>query len=295
MPLIRCMTDASYSGWWTACYSVLVVYFFLLLLYCIIPAVRHRLEFWNLSVLNRWTRFGFGFALTLKFLSPLLVLVLGHMAAPDFNFSLAGILCCELPSYVVASCYTLVLMFWLSICTQVLPVRYGTVFRVMRAVLIGYNVLAYAALATTAAVLGHSHFTDHPFREELNGIAALCRDFVLGVVFMLFVIILKIGLLEDASTGASIDERKLLYFTIVLSVFLLLRGGAALAQGLAFMDAAAECGPGFLAIVFVMEIVIEGWPFIFLIRVHNDFLVGDEEEVDSKNVIDTQLLENAAV
>jgi hypothetical protein len=294
MPLIRCFSDPSHSTAWIICYAVLALYYFLLLLYCVIPLIRHRKSFFNLSLLNRLSRFGFTIVLAIKFLSAVIAQIIGHFADRDFNFGLAGLLCCEFPAYAISSCYTLVLMFWLSICTEVLPARYKKIFPIMRAILIVFNVMAYLALIATLVVVGDPEFADVPNRGSFNGIAALSRDFVLMFIFTIFVITLRIGLSNDTEIEASVDERNLIRFTVILSVFLLLRGGVSLAQGLVFTEESTECGKAFLALLMVVELLLEGGPFLFLIRVNNDFLVDDtgleRESSTNVNVRTTELI-----
>jgi hypothetical protein len=246
--------------------------------------------------LNRWTRISFGIALSLKFLGSITVLVLGHVLPHDSNYFLLGVICCEFPSYVIASCYSCVLMFWLSICSHVLPARYEPVFKVMRVVLIVFNVLAYLALIATIIVLAVRRFADSPIHNSFNGVAALCRDFVLGTIFLVFIITLKIGLTSNRRVGETIDERRLIRFTLILLVILLCRGGVSLTQGLVFANEKTECGIPFLAMVAVYELLCEGAPFVFLIHINNDFLVTNEDqEASRKNPRDSDLMVGALV
>jgi hypothetical protein len=149
----------------------------------------------------------------------------------------------------------------------------------MQIVLLIFNVFAYLVVIATGVVLADPYFNGNEIRDSFNGIAALCRDFVLGLIFIIFVITLRIGLKEDLLAGETVDERKLVYFTIILSVFLLLRGGVSLVQGFAFTDEAKECQSAFLSVIMICELLFEGLPLIFLIRVNNDFLASQTEHI----------------
>jgi hypothetical protein len=273
MAVIRCIQDPIHSTKWISCFIALIVYYFGIFLYGVLPVLRFRMAFSHLSFLNRLTRIGFVIAMGFKFLGDIGAVLIGNSIEGDFNFWFAGLFCCELPSYAIASCYSCVLLFWLSVCTEVLPGRYGKGFRIMKVVVIGFNVVAYLVFITTAVLFHDPHIVDHSF----NGIAALCRDFVLGVIFIVFMITLRIGLKEDLQAGETLDERKLVRFTVILSVLLLLRGGVSLIQGFVFTTESMECGSGFLSLVMVCELLFEGVPFLFLIHVNNDFLATESE------------------
>lgn len=196
--------------------------------------------FLSLSLFGRTLRFAFIFCLCTKLIGDLSVICIGHLA-PASAFTLAGLFLLEFPCYLIASCYSLVLMFWLSVCAHVVPLKYAPRFKAMRVVTVAFNALEYAIFVTTATLLSLPSLSDSPIGVQFAGFAAIGRDFLLGLVFVLFVIALKIGLSDSPPGSETVDERRLILFTIVLSVFLLLRGSVTLIQGLVGVFTIANC------------------------------------------------------
>ena len=83
---------------------------------------------------------------------------------------------------------------------------------------------------------------------------------------------MKLGLQEDAYAEESIDEKRLMVSTGVLSVLLLLRGVIALVQGISLIRKAGECSGGFFVCFLITEILFEALPLAVLLHVSNDVL-----------------------
>jgi hypothetical protein len=147
----------------------------------------------------------------------------------------------------------------------------------MRIILIIFNVVEYVVFVTTVFLLSLPALSDSSVGVKFAGFAAIGRDFSLGLVFVVFVIALKIGLSDSPPGSETVDERRLILFTIVLSVFLLLRGSVTLVQGLVVVSQPSECTGYFLTVFTVVEVLIEGGPFIFLIRVNNNFFTANDD------------------
>jgi hypothetical protein len=284
MPLIRCLNpiNSKRSTYWTSGFAVLSIYFCAILLYCVVPMVIHRSTFARLSALNRATRFGYTAAMCMKTLCDVGVNILGHVAPADGRWGVWGLFLLELPSYVIATSYSVVLMFWLSLCTQLLPMRYVGAFRVMKYVLVVFNVLAYLLFALTVVLEWDVPIVRPSLARIFNGFAAIGRDFTLGTIFLAFIVVLKLSLRDDASAGNTLDERQLFCFTGTLSVFVLLRGGLTLLQGLVFVNATSECELGFFVMLIVNELLFEGLPFIALISTNNAFIVATNEQTEQE-------------
>jgi hypothetical protein len=264
-------------------------YFLSILLYCLVPIIRQRAAFSQLTLLNQGTRIGFAIALSMKVAGDIALNVISHVAwqSADDHAQLYGAFLSELPCYINMSCYSLVLIFWLSVCTQILPMLYIRTLQGMKRILIGFNMLAYL-LFVGIVVIALDVFT--PIKKHNNlvlGSVAIGRDFLLAVIFIVFLIMLRLGLTDDASVGYSIDERKMFGFTVLLSLFLVLRGGLTLAQALIFSDGASECNNVFFALLMVNEVICEGVPFILLIRSNNQFL--DTVETDTRSALGERL------
>jgi hypothetical protein len=263
------------------------VHFFAILLYCVIPVIRRFSVFRSLSALNRLLRLAFTICLSMKFLCHTTSLLLARLAPGETVFLMGGIVLLELPCYFTATCFSLVLMFWLYVCAEIVPTKYAARFKVMRVILIGFNVIVYLLFTTGAIFAGIHGNASNSFAPTFLGWSAIGRDFVLGIVFVMFVVNLRTGLNEYAGTGETVDERRLMKFTIVLSVCVLLRGTVTLVQGVFLSEQPSECSAGFLIAFTLSEMVFEGGPFIFLVRVNNDFLGEDDQSDRSLGVNST--------
>jgi hypothetical protein len=269
---------------WAIGYFVLAGLFLVLAVYSLIPVIRYWLEFRSLSPLNRATRVMITVAILLKFLGNLIAVSLGRSQYQEFDPSqntigklgFIGLLALELPAYVVSTVYTLVLLFWLLTCLELLPHRYATRFRTMKIVLIVYNFLVYV-LFTASAVLMIAESEAH---IQVYSITAIMRDLVLSIIFVIFYFSLKLGL-REIETYMTI-EMQLIKSTLALAGLVLLRGILPFVQGIMLMtdDASQEheCSIGFLIWWALSELLIEGGPLWYLVRVNNGFLVETHRE-----------------
>jgi hypothetical protein len=280
MPVIRCLNpiNGDRSTYWKSGFAVLSAYYCAILLYCVVPIIIHRAAFVRLSLLNRATRIGYAVSMSLKTLGDIGVNIVGHFGGAGSRWGVWGLFLLEFPCYVITTSYSLVLIFWLSVCTQLLPARYVRAFRVMKTVLIIFNVLAHLLFVLTVVIEWDVPISTPWLVQVFYGFAAIGRDFLLGAIFIGFIVVLKLSLRDDASAGETLDERKLLCSTGMLSGFMLLRGGLSLLQGLVFASAASECELGFFVILMVSEILFDGLPFISLISTSNDFVLDVNDQ-----------------
>jgi hypothetical protein len=289
MTFLYCVRHRQYSNQttsiiWTAGYCCISVFFLILVLYSLIPVIRYRREFRTLSTLNRATRIMITVALFLKFVGNLGTVGVGRGAVTDYNpdrFSLGelgfyGLLFLELPAYVVSTVYTLVLLFWLLTCLELLPQRYATRFRTMKVVLIVYNFVLYGLFITSALLIvaaSSAHI-------EVYSVGAVMRDLVLCIIFVIFYFSLKLGLREIETY--MVIEVQLIRSTLALAVLVLLRGILPFTQGIMLLTTDVpqkhECKVGFLVWWVLSELLIEGVPLWYLIRVNNGFLLETHME-----------------
>jgi hypothetical protein len=289
MTFLYCVRERLYSTQgtattWTIGYFFLAGFFVVLAAYSLVPVIRYWQEFRTLSPLNRITRVMITVAIILKFLGNLTAVSLGRTQYIDYNPSqitigklgFIGLLALEFPAYVVSTVYTLVLLFWLLTCLELLPNRYSTRFRTMKIVLIVYNFVMYGLFITSAMLMiaqSHAHI-------EVYSITAIMRDLVLSIIFVTFYFSLKLGL-REIETYMTI-EMQLIKSTLALAVLVLLRGILPFVQGILLMvddnPQQLECRIGFLVWWGLSELVIEGAPLWYLIRVNNGFLVETHRE-----------------
>jgi hypothetical protein len=279
MAVIRCIGTELH---WAIGYGLLAGYFLFILIYCLVPIIRRYEAFGGLSALSRATRIGFAIALSMKMGGDIALNVIGHVAWPSARDRglIYGLFLAEFPCYLSMSCYSLVLIFWLSACTRILPTVYVKPFQRMKRVLIGFNILAYL-LFVGLVIITLDVIT--PFETHTNlfgGAVAIGRDFLLAVIFVVFLITFRLGITDDASVGDSVNEQKMFGFTVMLSIVLDIRGALTLAQGLIFSES-DQCNPVFFALVMVNEIVCEGIPFVLLIKSNNEFLERVQTDIRS--------------
>jgi hypothetical protein len=269
---------------WLAYFIVTLVYFLALLLYSIIPVGLYYRQFRQLPTLNRWTRLGISISIALKVIGYAIAIVIGFMIPPSdiVAMHVSGICLLEFTSYVTATCYSLLLLFWLSVCVQLLPLTYVPRFRVMRIVSIVYNILIYIVFITVVAVNTRTYPSESIMahvRNIANGVSAMARDFMLVLIFLIFLIHLKLSLRDNAQSGEMIDERTLFRFSLMLGVALLLRGIVSLIQGLVYQnqERGTDCDTEFGVMCLLQEIILEGGPFIVLIRTNTRYLVEQHQ------------------
>jgi hypothetical protein len=118
-------------------------------------------------------------------------------------------------------------------------------------------------------------------QDVLAGFASLGRDLLLVAILVLFVIALKHSIGHGSEHGETIDEKKLQRFSIMLAVALLFRGLISLAQGL-FFQHDHPCAVSFWVLIMFQELVLEGVPFIILIRTNTQYLVEQERYAERR-------------
>jgi phosphatidylglycerophosphate synthase len=147
----------------------------------------------------------------------------------------------------------------------------------MRLILIIFNIMFYlvfVAVLLLALVLDDSE-KSQDIQGVVGGIWPLVRDFGFSVILCVFVTNLKHRKLDESQAGEALDEAQLGRITIMLIISILARGSIALAQGLIYADpvggettATTECSLGIWIMVLVQDFILEGLPFIVLIRVN---------------------------
>jgi hypothetical protein len=281
MTVLRCLKDGAYTDAWTILFLVLIFFFLAVFLYSVIPVITYHQEFSNLSKLNRWSRHAFSAVLLLKVCCHIVSLSLGKISKQKLP-EVAGVLFIEFPCFPIVTCYSLILLFWHSLCVQVLPNRYIKSFRVMRVVLLIFNVVAYILYIISVVFHSLSHFPEH-VPDTFSGAVSITRDFSLALILIIFVVRLKMGLREDSEADETVDEAFLMRFSIVLSVLLLYRGSVTLYQGTMLIGSDNECGILFLILCAGQELLADGGPLIWLIHVNNRFLIEQSATLDTQN------------
>jgi hypothetical protein len=207
------------------------------------------------------------------------VLIIGVIDAQFFSAdspmqTLCGLILLDLPTYLVSTCYTFVLLFWLLICLQLLPLRYTGTFNRMKVVLLAYNIAIYLIYFASMAALLISRMASAAPRSAayIIGIGECARDMILCVIFAVFYVFLKLGL-SQVDAARSTEEKRLLRFTIVLMVLLVARGLLPLFQGLIFLNQPTECSKWLCAWQFLVGFICDGLPLWWLIYVNNQFLL----------------------
>jgi hypothetical protein len=281
MTFIKCVVGSSHnnSTLWQVCYGVLFGYFFVLFLYGLVPIIRFYRPFARFAFMNRATRISITVALFIKSMFHLGVLIIGVVNTQFFSAdspmeTLWGLILLDFPTYLVSTCYTLVLLFWLLICLQLLPMRYSGTFTRMKVVLLAYNIAIYLIYFASMAALLISRTASAAPRSAayIMGIGECARDMVLCAIFAVFYVFLKLGLSQvDAARSAA--EKQLLRFTIVLMVMLVARGLLPLFHRLIFLSQFTECSKWLCAWQFLVGFVCDGLPLWWLIYVNNQFLL----------------------
>ncbi|OHT05882.1 hypothetical protein TRFO_26238 [Tritrichomonas foetus] len=278
MTVLKCfIQQGKKNPMWITGFAVISSTDFCAFLFGIIPIILYWQIFRSLPSLNSATRFTFTFTLLTKSLLHLASLLFGIFMPDSKYLSTMGMLFEELPSYFITTSYTLVLMFWLSICLQILPFRYVKAFRYTYWVLIIYNIIFYVLFISCVVINiiylnnGDTHL--EKIGNSMTGIVSCGRDFILCLIFWIFVFALKIGLKEDSYTEKSKDEKNLITFTIILSILVLLRGIISVCQGTLFF-AGDDCHQAFFSVFVVQELFIEIIPLCVFLGLNNVYLVN---------------------
>ena len=146
-------------------------------------------------------------------------------------------------------------------------------FKRMKILLIIYNIVFYL-LFFSDVILEVFVSGDKIHKSMLySGVIAISRDLILCLIFIVFVICLKIGLKEDQFAEETRDEKKLYLCTTFLSILLLIRGCLNLTQGVKFNGKRGDdCGIGIFIIFLINDIFLEEIPLFFLIHTNNEYL-----------------------
>lgn len=263
--LLRCFTeDCPYHWMWFGGSIAFIVFFSVLFFYGLIPIIKYRLEFWSLSTLNRSSRICFIFAILLK-------LVLHPLTFIDWKDHrtrrILGFIIYSLPSYFITTCYTLVLISWITICMQILPLKIVKIFVKAKVSLIIYNVIIYG-LYISGLVF---ECLKQPGKLlKCSGYFEIFRDIILALIYIAFIVLLERGLKDDSFAETNIEQKKLLRLVIFLSIMLLTRGAISVAQ--VAMHNTSICKIPFFSAVCFSEMCVEGIPLFVLLRINNGFL-----------------------
>jgi hypothetical protein len=280
MTLLRCLqlTDTSLStATWCIGFCILSGYYFILFLYGLIPICRFHRDLAFLSAFGRLTRMAPLFAVLAKSILSFGAVFVGHYftdRTPNSRLlETWGLSLIVLPSYLIASVYSLVVGFSLSVCRESTPGRYLRLFQNMKWILICYNLGFYLLFASSVIIEMNSSLESEEFRFYFSASTGVAKDFILCLIFMVFVINLRPNSGDEAEVEESRDERRLFWFSITLSVFLLVRGTFALVETLAFqLGSEPDCGAGVYVWFLVDEIAVEGFPLAFFIYCNHGFL-----------------------
>ena len=281
MTILRCFenSEAQTATWknahetwyWTS--FILVFFYFALFLFGLIPTMRYWTEFKQLSRINIAARFCFTFALFLKCFVHVLTLLPWEPILGVKGLRVFGYVIFSFPSYFITTCFSLVLLSWIIICMQILPLKIAAIFKKAKLVLITYNILIY--IMFIVSIIIECIISDSPEKtaHKLNTVSGyfdIIRDFILFILFFMFVFLLKKGLGDDQFAESSIEQKKLFWLVIMLGFLMLTRGIISLTQVL--IPSAEECSIGFFIAYLIEEIFIEGIPLFLLLRINNGFI-----------------------
>ena len=264
---------ADSTEWWYWTSFVLVFFYFALFLFGLVPMILYWNEFKSLSYINIAARICFTVALFLKFFVHILTLLPWEDSISPRGMRICGYIIFSLPSYFITTCFSLVLMSWIMICMQILPLRIAAIFKQAKLLLIIYNILMYILFFVSIVI--ETVITDppSPVNNKLNTVSAyfdIIRDFILFILFFSFVYLLQKGLGDDQFAESSLEQKKLFWLVIMLGILMLTRGIISLTQ--VFLPSKEECGVGIFIAYLIDEIFIEGIPLFLLLRINNGFL-----------------------
>ena len=282
MTILRCVETSYYNTteWrttqqmWYWSSLVFVAFFLILLLFGIIPLFKYWKEFKSLSPINISARVCFIIGIFLKLMSHMLVFVPWLSFCEEKVIPIIGYFLFSFPSYFITTCYTLVLISWMQICLQIMPLKIANIFKQAKICLIIYNIIIYLFF-----IIGFifecvmSIEQDKEKYHSLNfvsGFFDIVRDLVLFLVFTCFIFLLHKGIGNDLFAENSLEQKRLFKLVIFLAVLMLTRGIISLSQ--VFINTKQECGITFFVAICINEILIEGLPLFILLNINNDFL-----------------------
>lgn len=201
------------------------------------------------------------------------------------KLSVFGLVFLEFPCYFDCSLYTLVILSWLSLCLGILPFRYNNTFKISKILIIVYHITFYG-LFLSAVIIEITQSGSETLRNTFSGILAVTRDFLLFVSFIIFVLFLRKGFQEDTYAESSREEKFLVVSSLVVAIFLLLRGLFSLVQGYVFFGKKVECNIQIIIPFFLSEFVCEYFPITVLLYESNKYF-------KSQTDIDLSMLQNS--
>lgn len=275
MTILSCFAGEENKIMWKLGASFVSAIFFIICMIGVVPAVRYWPEFRMQPIFSIITRTSFVVTALIKALGHLSALLIGSysFAQSDYkSMSISGLITLELPCYFVALSYSFVLMSWLSVCLKALPMKYAKLFNWTKIGLIVYNIVVFCLFIVSLIIESNPESVSQRTSDVFSGVVAIVRDFFLCLLFFGFILVLKLGLQEDAYAEESVDEKRLMVSTGILAVLLLLRGVIALIQGLSFLRKKGECSGGFFVCFLLTELCFEALPIGVLIHVSNDVL-----------------------
>lgn len=275
MTILSCFAGDGNTVMWKVGASFVCIIFFLICFLGVVPALRFWPEFRLQPIFSIITRTSFVITALVKALGHMCAILIGSYPSPDSNYtrmSISGLLVLELPCYFVVLSYSFVLMSWLSVCMKALPMKYARLFNWTKIGLIVYNIVVFFLFIISILIEINPDSVSTRTSDVFSGAVAVVRDFCLCLLFIGFILVLKLGLQEDAYAEESVDEKRLMISTGILAVFLLLRGVVALIQGLSVIRKASECSGGFFVCFFITELLFEALPLGALLYVSNDAL-----------------------
>lgn len=281
MTILRCFDAAAenttewatvQSTWYWSSFA-LIFFYFVLFLFGIIPIIKYWEEFKSLSGINIAARICFTVALFYKFVVHILSLIHLHKFVEMKFLRLCGIFFFSLPSYFITTCFSIVLVSWIMLCMQILPLKIVEIFKKAKYSLVIYNILIYALFVASVCV--ETFISDPPKTSQLkmhqiSGYFDIFRDIVLFLLFFLFVFLLQKGLGNDEFAESSLEQKKLYWIVIIIGILMLARGIISLVQVL--IGTTKECGIPFFSAYMFEEIFIEGIPLLVLLGINNGFL-----------------------
>lgn len=270
MTLLHCLgqTDSN-SVMWISELVTVSLYFLGLFFFNLIPMRIYHVEFRLLPEITRLTRIGLAITLIVKSLGDTIGILVGAFSrSDDEHLNLYGLICMEFPAYLISSCYTLVVMNWLSSCVQIFPYKYVKVYRRIKSALISYNAFVYFLFASDIIVVSFNSLTER-FCGYYVSSTVILRDVVLCVIFVVFVVCLKISHKRDNYKETDPSEHNLFMYTTSLSICVLIRSVFSTVYGLWYRNTSDECRITFFVWKTINEIVIEGLPLALLIHSNN--------------------------
>ena len=151
MTILNCFDRYSpiSSGWphsqeaWYWSSLVLVFFYFALFIFGVVPMVLYWNEFKSLDKINIASRVCFTFVLFLKCIVHILTLCPLIGTFDRIGVRICGYIIFSLPSYFITTCFSLVLISWIMLCMQILPLKIAAIFKKAKVILIIYNVVIY--------------------------------------------------------------------------------------------------------------------------------------------------------